>query len=277
MSKKQGFTLIELLVVIAIIALLMAIIVPALEQARMQARTLKCQSNLRQWSFLWTMFLDDNQGSFGYLHRFNSWQLSHPKYEQPHWWRDYYTKFGTEGIRVCPTATKIANPTGDPLNKGVWGAKFLAWGRHGSVDTDSYGLYGSYGVNGWLAVPDYWRPSIWPYPRYWENIKKAKDLDKIPLFLDCMNMRGAATANHAPPGEDEVCGREISCNCVFCINRHGGYINGLFLEGSVRRVGLKELWTLKWHPEFNTAGQWTRAGGVKPENWPEWMRNFKDY
>jgi hypothetical protein len=42
-------------------------------------------------------------------------------------------------------------------------------------------------------------------------------------------------------------------------------------------VGLKELWTLKWHRSFNTAGPWTKAGGVSPEDWPEWIRPFKDY
>jgi len=45
----------------------------------------------------------------------------------------------------------------------------------------------------------------------------------------------------------------------------------------VRKVGLKELWTLQWHRAFNVAGPWTKAGGVLPENWPEWMRTFKDY
>ncbi len=63
----------------------------------------------------------------------------------------------------------------------------------------------------------------------------------------------------------------------FCINRHNGYTNGLFLDWSVRKIGLKELWTLKWDPDYDTAGRWTRAGGVLPEDWPEWMRNFKDY
>ena len=63
----------------------------------------------------------------------------------------------------------------------------------------------------------------------------------------------------------------------FCINRHNGHINGLFLDWSVRKVGLKELWTLKWHMQFDTANKWTKAGGMQPENWPEWMRNFKDY
>jgi prepilin-type processing-associated H-X9-DG protein len=64
---------------------------------------------------------------------------------------------------------------------------------------------------------------------------------------------------------------------TFCINRHEGHVNALFFDWSVRKVGLKELWTLKWHRQFNTAGPWTKAGGVQPEDWPEWMRGFKDY
>ena len=63
----------------------------------------------------------------------------------------------------------------------------------------------------------------------------------------------------------------------FCINRHNAAVNSLFMDWSVRKVGLKELWTLKWHREFNTAGSWTKAGGVQPEAWPEWMRGFEDY
>jgi prepilin-type processing-associated H-X9-DG protein len=73
-----------------------------------------------------------------------------------------------------------------------------------------------------------------------------------------------------PPATEE---EETSC----CINRHDGGVNSLFLDWSVRKVGLKELWKLKWHKEFNTNGPWTIAGGVKPEDWPEWMRKFKDY
>ncbi|NLH43532.1 MAG: hypothetical protein GX448_16955, partial [Planctomycetes bacterium] len=54
-------------------------------------------------------------------------------------------------------------------------------------------------------------------------------------------------------------------------------VGGLFLDWSVRKVGLKELWTLKWYDEFDRAGKWTKAGGVQPEDWPQWMRGFKDY
>jgi len=61
------------------------------------------------------------------------------------------------------------------------------------------------------------------------------------------------------------------------MNRHDGTVNYLFLDWSVRKVGLKELWTLKWHKLYNEDGPWTRRGGVRPEDWPEWMRRFKDY
>jgi prepilin-type processing-associated H-X9-DG protein len=64
---------------------------------------------------------------------------------------------------------------------------------------------------------------------------------------------------------------------IFYIDRHDGGINLLFMDWSIRKVGLKELWTLKWRQEFDTAEPWTKAGGVKPEDWPEWMSGFKDY
>jgi prepilin-type processing-associated H-X9-DG protein len=64
---------------------------------------------------------------------------------------------------------------------------------------------------------------------------------------------------------------------VNCDHRHRDSVNALFLDWSVRKVGLKELWTLNWCAEFNRAGPWTKAGGVQPQDWPAWMRSFKDY
>ncbi|UCD00329.1 MAG: prepilin-type N-terminal cleavage/methylation domain-containing protein, partial [Phycisphaerales bacterium] len=56
MRRQDGFTLIELLVVIAIIAMLMAILMPALQRVKKQARSVTCQSNLKQWGAVFLMY-----------------------------------------------------------------------------------------------------------------------------------------------------------------------------------------------------------------------------
>ncbi len=62
MHKTRAFTLIELLVVIAIIAVLMAILMPALNRAREQGKRAACLGNLRQLQLAWSMYADDNDG-----------------------------------------------------------------------------------------------------------------------------------------------------------------------------------------------------------------------
>src|SRR5512146_1279733 len=63
-TNPRGFTLIELLVVIAIIALLMAILMPALQRVREQARSVTCLSNLKQWGLFFSMYTEEHNGEF---------------------------------------------------------------------------------------------------------------------------------------------------------------------------------------------------------------------
>jgi len=97
------------------------------------------------------------------------------------------------------------------------------------------------------------------------NVLNVAGRSKVPILLDCTG-----------PGARPLSADEPSPH-GFCLNRHKGRINGLFMDWSVREVELKELWTLKWCPNYYTAGRWILAGGVQPEDWTEWKRGYKAY
>ncbi|HUT46564.1 MAG TPA: prepilin-type N-terminal cleavage/methylation domain-containing protein [Sedimentisphaerales bacterium] len=276
--RTRGFTLIELLVVIAIIALLMSILMPALQRVKLQAKSVACISKLKQWGLFFSMYAEDNDSRFmlGFSNRptANRWVYA---------LRDYY-KWDDE-FTCCPNATK---PWVDEygVNSNAEGSEVgvtMAWGYtrddHWYWQGEPAQMKGSYGINGWVVNPD---PGEEPHPErgtpdfFWRGPSVA-GAGYVPLFMEGMRYNGMPLHNDTPPtvsGEDW---NDYAQMGRFCLDRHDGFAGCLLMDFSARKVGLKELWTLKWHREYKQAGPYTIGGGVQPTDWPDWMRKFKDY
>ena len=281
MSRQKGFTLIELLVVIAIIALLVALLMPAMSRVKRHARSAACQSNMHQWSLFFSLYTDDHNGSFPQDVSgvrgggSNRW----PRALRP------YHKDNSEFL-CCPTATKpvqdaSGQPTGYQGKYAAWGVYCAEMGYPGWPSRAEGGLYGSYGINGWAANPDPGSPrgdDPANKDKYWRTVN-VRGQSRIPVFLDATRYNGLPDSRDEPPAFDDMWWDEGSGGRMirYCLNRHDGFVSGLFMDWSVQRLGLKELWVFKWHQQYDTMGPWTRAGGVLPSDWPAWMRHFKDY
>jgi len=278
----SGFTLIELLVVIAVIALLMAILLPALRRARNQARAVVCQANLKQWGAILNLYTEDNSGCFPvYDNDFDIiWFLRGAIARSDDQVEESLQPIEARGIACCPMAVRrgrshrvVINYDDGLTAEGWCGKTFDAW----ELISPGRPFRTSYGFNGWLFCCDF--DASVPVRTRWfgdmtgVRIDTLRGRSNIPVLLDGRMPYGHPDWRDPLPLAEGM-GFGMSS---FTINRHNGHINGLFLDWSVRKIGIKELWTLKWHMQWDTANPWTRAGGMQPEDWPEWMRSFKDY
>lgn len=271
--RGRGFTLVEVLVVIAIIALLVSILLPVLGKARKQAEAVVCQSNLHEWGIIFALYATENDGSLP--QSVSGGSLSAQK---AYWIMSLEPYYEDKKIRLCPSAAKSLNP---PACNRCPGTTFSAWGPFDAATEEDWwdtGAMGSYGINEWCANPP--KDSYWSHPsEYAWRTSGTKGAGQIPVFLDCVYVGGYPIHDDEPPEfpSDPWRGWAWDAMKIFCLDRHMGGTNGVFMDKSVRKVGLKELWTLKWHRQYDTCGLWTKCGGVQPDEWPLWMRRFKDY
>jgi hypothetical protein len=261
----------EIIVSLCCIMFLLMNIAAIGNSGRMRAKEMVCLLNLSNWGRVFERYVNDNNGNFN------------TRYGNGGRWFNTICDYTTYGnMNLCPMASTPANPDGD-MNTSWWGSTFRAWGKIPEWDTGGgrpAGAFGSYGANGYIYVPSE-DPLYKPAKRFWRTpyVDGASD---IPMLMGCFFWDGWPDDDDTPPeldgskyhGDDNAMNR-------FCLNRHDGGVNCVFMDFSARKVGLKELWTLNWHRGFNRANAWTLAGGITTEHWAMWgngwMANFKNY
>jgi len=267
--KKRGFTLIELLVVISIIALLLSILMPSLQKVKVQAKAVVCMSQLKQWGPVFYMYTEDNRGNFG-----EGWNM-----EDGHQWPTTYKPYyDNEALLRCPAAIgSFVEGNAGPLSS--WGN---SGGSFGEGVFAAQGGIGSYGLNEWISNPVIetigWRNYKENSWRSMNKLTKAKD---IPVLLDSWWPGSLPLTSDLPPDYEAtamlnglISGDEMKKHTI---RRHDEGVVSSFADLSVRRVGLRQMWELKWHrnsdTKFKTSGNDVESRSV----WPGWMRNLKNY
>lgn len=284
-TRNEGFTLIELLVVIAIIAILAALLLPALGMAKINSMEIKCASNLRQLAIQGNMYNSDT----GALMMTAS--ATDPLYPDGGWIgtaMTYYSRSLPTNMLLCPVASAPPNASdAPPSGSSSFGTDGTVVNAYSHICLNGFGIFSGYCYNGWMYDAGYGDASSWVVNGsvgggYFGKEANIYHTSMTPMFFDA-NWIDAWPLEQDSISYDLYHGIDYNKHEGFemgrlGIARHGmsarkaplaytgrnppGAINMAFADAHAEMVHLNGLWNLQWHLNWGLSPNPTPSPGT---------------